>query len=120
MAKQSNELDARQQVMLGFAKEAAEVGRHFFYILIREPLGPIDRSEKYEDPLNAALAGFGEVTGGGSQMGDGNTVEYCGLDVVVDDRAAGLQVIRGSLKSSGAPANTVIEEYLPAFRELRL
>ena len=120
MARKRIQLDGRQQVMLGFAEAAAERGQHFFYVLIREPLGPMERGEKYEDPLAEALGNLGEVTGGGSQLGDGNSVAFCGLDVVVNDRDRGLKVIRKCLRSRGAPSNTTIEEYVPEFRELRL
>jgi hypothetical protein len=120
MAEQRKQLDGRQEVMLGFAEDAAERGQHFFYVLIRQPLGPIDRGWKYEDPLDEALGDLGEVTGGGSQLGDGDAIEFCGLDVVVNDRERGLKVIRECLRSCGAPADTVIEEYLPEFKQLPL
>jgi len=106
--------------MLSFAKNAAAEGRHFFYILIREPLGPVERGKKYEDPLIEALGVEGELTGGGSQMGKGDTIEYCGIDVVVNDRAKGLELIRKCLQLCGASANTIIEEYMPGFNEIPL
>jgi len=120
LAKKQNQLDGRQQVMLGYAEAAAERGQHFFYVLIHEPLEPMDRAEKYEDPLKDALGELGEVTGGGSQMGEGDAIAFCGLDVVVNHRERGLTVIRECLRSCGAPANTIIEEYLPEFAKLRL
>ncbi len=89
MAKEQKQLDGRQEVMLGFAEAAAERGQHFFYVLIPEPMGPMDRGEKYEDPLSDALGELGEVTGGGSQLGEGDTIAFCGLDVVVNDRERG-------------------------------
>lgn len=72
------ELDGRQEVMLGFAEAAAQRGQHFFYVLIHEPLEPFDRMDKYEDPLSTELGELGEVTGGGSQLGEGNTIAFCG------------------------------------------
>ena len=63
---------------------------------------------------------LGEVTGGGSQMGECDTVAFCGLDVVVNHREKGLKVIRECLRSCGAPSETIIEEYVPKFAELRL
>ncbi|MCE9528307.1 MAG: hypothetical protein K8R36_19870 [Planctomycetales bacterium] len=120
MAKKRKQLDGRQEVMLGFAEAAAERGQHFFYVLIPESLGPMDRGEKYEDPLSDALGELGEVTGGGSQMGEGDTIAFCGLDVVVNHRDRGLTVIRECLRSCGAPLDTIIEEYVPEFAELRL
>jgi hypothetical protein len=106
--------------MRDFAEAAAERGQHFFYVLIREPLAPLERGDKYEDPLATALGELGEITGGGSQLGEGNTIEYCGLDVVVNDRDRGLQVIRKCLRTCGAGDDTVIEEYVPEFNELAL
>ena len=120
MAKKQKQLDGRQEVMLGFAEAAAERGQHFFYVLVPEPLGPTDRGEKYEDPLSDALGELGEVTGGGSQMGEGDTVSFCGLDVVVNHRERGLKVIRECMRSCGAPPDTIIEEYVPEFAALRL
>src|SRR4051812_13256311 len=120
LAKKRRQLDGRQAVMQGFAEAAAEQGRHFLYIRIPESLPPFDRDDKYAEPLEDALGELGEVTGAGSQLGEGNTIAYCGLDVVVNDRDRGLKVIRQSLRACGAPAATVIEEYLPEYGELPL
>ena len=116
------ELDGRQETLLGFAEGAQERGNFFFYVRIPGDIQPIERGERFEDPLQAALAAedLGEVTGGGSQMGEGKTVEFCGLDVEVTDRERGLQVIREVMRRLNAPPGTVIEEYLPVFRELSL
>jgi hypothetical protein len=120
LPKKQKQLDGRQRMMRDFAEAAAERGQHFFYVLIREPLEPLARGDKYEDPLTTALGELGQVTGGGSQLGEGNTIEHCGLDVVVNDRERGLQVIRACLRACGAADNTVIEEYVPEFKELSL
>jgi hypothetical protein len=116
------EFQGRGEVMLGFAKSAALDGKHFFYIRIPEPIDPFERCDRYEDPLGAALAaaGLGDVTGGGSQLGGGNSIEYCGIDVVVTDRNRGLAFIRETMQQLGASPATAIEEYLPAYREHRL
>ena len=106
--------------MHDFARAAADRGQHFFYVLIRESIGPEDRGEKYEDPLAQALRSFGKVTGGGSQMGEGNSIAFCGIDIVVNDREVGLEIIRNCLRRCDAPSDTVIEEYIPEFTELRL
>jgi hypothetical protein len=120
LSKKRKQLDGRQEVMRGFAKAAAERGQHFFYVLIPEPLGPMERGARYEDPLMNALGELGEVTGGGSQLGEGDTIAFCGLDVVVNHRERGLKVIRECLRSCKAPSDTVIEEYVPKFGQLRL
>ena len=47
---------------------------NFVVARLWEPIQPLDRGDRYEDPLDAALsaAGWGEVTGGGSQLTDHN------------------------------------------------
>ena len=120
VAKKPKKLDGRQRVMLEFAEAAAERGEHFFYVLIREPLHPSERDEKYADPVGQALGELGEVTGGGSQLGEGDTIAFCGIDVVVNHRERGLKVIRECLRACGAPSDTIIEEYVPEFAELGL
>jgi hypothetical protein len=116
------EQNGRKNTLLGFAEAADERGHFFFYIRIPGNIQPIERGERFEDPLQAALdkEKLGEVTGGGSQMGEGKTVEFCGLDVEVTDRDRGLQIIREVMRRLDAPSGTVIEEYLPVFRELPL
>lgn len=108
--------------MQDFAESAAEDGKHFFYVRIPERIGPVERGDRFEDPLQEALtaADLGEITGGGSQLGEGDTVEYCGLDVVVTNRARALALIRETMQRLGAPPTTVIEEYLPTYREHEL
>jgi hypothetical protein len=92
------------------------------HVRIPEPLLPLERGEKYEDPLAAALAEsrLGAVTGGGQQLGDGNSIVYCGVDVVLTDRGHGLDLLIDVLRRLGAPRGTVIEEFVPEFREHEL
>ena len=105
--------------MLGFAEAAWERGEFFFYIRIPESLQPVARGDRYEDPLQQALSDedIGGVTGGGSQLGEGTSIEYCGIDVVVRERVRGLMLIRSVMQKLGAPSATLIEEYLPSYRE---
>ena len=112
--------DGRRAVMQDLADEARSEGNHFFYVRIPGDIQPIERGDRFEDPLEAALqeGALGSVTGGGSQMAEGTRVEYCGLDVVVSDRARGIEVIRRVMQSVGCPQDAVIEEYVPAYSEL--
>ena len=112
-------LDGRKETLLGFAEDAQERGNIFFYVRIPEDVQPIERGERYEDPLQAALDAedLGEVTGGGSQMGEGKSIAFCGLDVEVHDRDRGLALIRSVMRRLGAPPETIIEEYLPTYCE---
>ena len=113
------ELDGRQETLLGFAEDAQERGNVFFYVRIPEDVQPIGRGERYEGPLQAALDAedLGEITGGGSQMGERTSIAFCGLDVEVYDRDRGLALIRSVMRRLGAPPETIIEEYLPTYRE---
>jgi hypothetical protein len=86
---------------------------HFVYIKIPESLKPIPRGDKYEDPIQASLQalGLGEVTGGGSQLGDQQPdgtrpIEFCGIDVELTDLDRGRELLRGRLTTLGAPAGT--------------
>lgn len=45
-------------------------------------------------------------------------VEYCGLDVVVSDRALGIELIRRVLQDVGCPQGAMLEEYVPTYSEL--
>jgi hypothetical protein len=58
------------------------------YIMLPEPLQPMDRGGKYEDPLDAELRleNLGCVSGGGSSLSDEKPdgtreIEWCGIDV---------------------------------------
>ena len=119
MAKPPPEIAGRAKVMRGFACAAAERGEHFFYIRIPESIGPAERGERYEEPLDDALSvdALGRITGGGSQLGENKTIAYCGIDVVVADRKRGLALIRKTMQRLGVPREALVEEYIPTYRE---
>ncbi len=88
----------------------------FVYIKIPEDIQPLARGDKYEDPLQERLSAqeLGEVTGGGSQLGDNTpegspTIEYCGIDVDVRDLSAGLELLRSALRELNAPVGTELQ-----------
>ena len=122
MAIPPPDISARVDVLREFAEDAAERGEHMFYVRIPASIQPLERGELFEDPLHQVLmsAGLGEVTGGGSQLGENETIAYCGLDVIVKDRDRGLQLIRSTMRKLAAPEGTVIEEFLPVWSELPL
>lgn len=120
MANPPPEIAGRAVVMRKIARAAAERYEHFFYVRIPESIGPSARGERYEDPLDEALSvdALGRVTGGGSQLGEDDSIAYCGIDVVVTDRDRGLALLRSTLQRLGSPHGTLIEEYLPTYREI--
>ena len=97
--------------------ESAEpTGTQFVFVKIPESIFPVERGEKYEDPLDRALqaAGVGEVTGGGSQMSEadeeGNrSIEWIGIDVDLTVFDRGMAVLKEELARLGAPEGTVLE-----------
>ena len=80
------------------------------YVFLPDPLGPIDRGDKYEDPIIDELErlGLGEVSGGGSSLGDQRPdgtrpIESCGIDVDTDDIEATREALRALLPTLGCP-----------------
>ena len=83
------------------------------YIFIPESIGPIDRGDKYEDPIDDELQerSLGYVSGGGSalseELPDGRReIVSCGIDVDTTDVAAARELLREQLVSLGCPAGT--------------
>jgi hypothetical protein len=67
---------------------------------------PLDRCDVFEDPLNDILqaAGMGEVTGGGTMLGEEGEIDFCDLEIVVPAATdAVLGAIREALEGLGAP-----------------
>jgi hypothetical protein len=67
---------------------------------------PMDRGELYEDPLDEVLKarGLGAVTGGGTQLGEGNEIEFCDVEIEVTGAVeSALDVIAKTLDGLGAP-----------------
>ena len=102
--------------MFDFACDAQDRGEYFLYVKIPGNIGPVERGDRFEDPLADKLSelGVGSVCGGGSQLGEGKTIEYCGIDVILTKREEGLSAILTTLRTLGAPAGSVVEEYLPS------
>jgi hypothetical protein len=67
---------------------------------------PIDRGEVFEDPLDGILqaAGIGNVSGGGTQLGEEGEIQFCDLEITVPEASdAVLAAIRKALEVLGAP-----------------
>ncbi|HEU0284042.1 MAG TPA: hypothetical protein VFR52_02740 [Sphingomicrobium sp.] len=86
------------------------------YVFLPEPLGPLDRGDKYEDPIIDELErlGVGEVTGGGTGMGDEGPdgrreIESCGIDVETSDLDAARAALRELLPKLGCPPGTQLQ-----------
>ena len=98
-----------------FAEADLDSSGEFVYVKIPEELQPMDRGDKYDDPLLAILEArnAGEVTGGGSGLGDERPdgtrpIEFVGVDVDLTDLASGLPIVRDALVQLGAPDGTEV------------
>lgn len=97
------------------------------FVKIPDPVMPIERGEKYEDPLNEFLVAksLGEVTGGGSQLSQPNdagqrSIKWVGVDVEVYDPEHALPFVVEKLKELGVPEGTEIEQYKPVMRIIKV
>lgn len=86
------------------------------FVFLPEPLGPIDRGDKYEDPIIDELErlGIGEVTGGGTGMGDEGPdgrreIQSCGIDVETTNVEGARAALRDLLPKLGCPAGTQLQ-----------
>lgn len=105
------------------ARKVREVpeGRLPFFVFakILEPIGPFERGEKYENPLDQKLRNekLGFTTGGGTMMSKEGAVEWVGIDIEVRDLERGLRLISEKLSELGAPPGSVLEYGIGAERK---
>jgi hypothetical protein len=83
----------------------------FAYAQLNARIMPLDRGERYEDPLGEALAenGFGQVTGAGTLQSKGGEIEYCGIDIDLFDVPKGIPFICEFLAQRGAPKGSKLQ-----------
>ena len=86
------------------------------YIYLPEAIGPMDRGDKYEDPIIDELErlGLGEVSGGGTELGDEGPdgkrpIRSCGIDVDANDVSATRAALRTLLPKLGCPKGTKLQ-----------
>jgi hypothetical protein len=82
----------------------------FVYAKMWEAIQPIDRSERYEDPLEAALeAGrLGEVSGGGSSFDQEKGIQFVGIDIELASLGS-LALVKQVLEQAGAPRGSELQ-----------
>jgi hypothetical protein len=75
-----------------------------------EPIQPMDRGDRYEDPLDAALneRQVGAVTGGGSQLNADGAIEFAEIEIELTDVEEGIAVVVEALEKAGAPEGSEI------------
>lgn len=72
---------------------------------VYEHIEPIDRGDRYEDPLDAVLAqsNIGRVTGGGSQLNELGGIAYAEVEIELANLDEALGVVVHALEKAGAP-----------------
>jgi len=86
---------------------------HIISIFIPGNIQPIERGERFSDPLQAALEreNLGEVFEEGTHLetvGDRQVVKGCQLEIEVKNLRKGLAIIEKILQEGNAPAETKI------------
>jgi hypothetical protein len=64
---------------------------------------PLDRGERYEDPLDEALGELGNIVGGGSQLSDECGIEFVDIEIELANLDDALQIVKTTLERQGAP-----------------
>ena len=99
------------------------------YLTIRLPLriGPMERSDFWEDPIDQYLeaTNIGEVSGGGTMMSKDGEIEFCDIEIAMQDlSAATLEGLQKVVHDLGAPKGTKFlndkDEVLADFGEVRV
>lgn len=83
----------------------------FAYAQLNARIMPMDRGERYEEPLEEALSenGFGEVTGGGTMQSENGEIDFCGIDIDLLDVANGVPFVCQFLSERGAPKGSKLQ-----------
>ena len=78
---------------------------HVVIARLYEHVEPIDRGNRYEDPLQAVLdeTNTGRVTGGGSQLNELGGIDYAEIEIELSNLDEALRIVSAALEKSGAP-----------------
>jgi len=86
------------------------------FVYLPELLDPMERHERYAEPLDAELRlrGFGYVSGGGSMLSEENPdgthdIEWSGIDVDASDTPAARELLRKHLPPLGCMPGTQLQ-----------
>jgi hypothetical protein len=97
--KELKECLGRDSTLAASAAEINQVNPLFVYVRIPGDLDPLERHERFAEPLHEALEkeALGCVTGGGSQFSPDTNgedeVEFCGIDVDLYNVEKGLVLL---------------------------
>jgi hypothetical protein len=93
--------------------------RQFVLARITEHVEPLERGERYEDPLAAFLNehGLGEVTGGGSQLNANGEIEFADVELELVNLDDAITKLVQQLEAMGAPFGSSIQFAAESGRE---
>jgi hypothetical protein len=80
-------------------------------VRLNERAQPIERGERYEDPLDGVLRArrLGSVTGGGTLLGEDGEVAHCEIEVqLVEASPSSLETITTVMEHMGAPRGSCL------------
>lgn len=85
---------------------------HLIIARLYEYIEPIDRGNRYEDPLHAALeaAQAGAVTGGGSQLNELGGIDFVDVEIELANLDAAVDLVAQTLEAAGAPEGSEIRD----------
>lgn len=80
---------------------------------LNHKIGPIDRGDRYEDPLDEALKkhGYGEVDGGGTLLSEKAEIQHCDVNLILTSPAISIPYVIQFLESRGAPKGSKLRIY---------
>jgi hypothetical protein len=81
---------------------------HTITARIPEHIEPLDRSQRYEDPLTQALASrdLGMLTGSGTHLTPESEIGYVDLEIALANLNGALDLVKQTLESQGAPVGS--------------
>lgn len=101
--------------MFGLFKKKESKGKkdpEYIVVTINARIQPIHRGEIYEDPLDEILSinKVGEVSGGGTLQSQSGEIEYCDVEIKVNDTSdSAIDLIKSTLEKLGVPKGSRIK-----------
>ncbi len=94
----------------------------FLFVKIPEAILPLERGEKYVDPLHEFLIteNLGEVTGEGTMLTKNKEIKFVGIDLEILEPDKAIPLICDKLIELGVPEGTVIERDDPVHEEIKV
>ncbi|MFT6188789.1 MAG: hypothetical protein ACJAW8_000607 [Oleispira sp.] len=96
----------RSRVFGKLFKKKEYVEPQFIVANLNARIMPLDRGDLFEDPLDDQLSklSLGEVTGGGTLQSESGEIEYCDIEIQVNNsNEETIQAIKTKLEELGAP-----------------